>query len=103
MTILIRGMEMPNNGEVIVIHSDGYAERYSRVDISFIDFPISSPCKVVKVPPHGRLIDADALIELYEPAPAGVNEWEWERYKTTVGVIRQNIKDAPTVIEAEDE
>ena len=60
--------------------------------------------RVDKVPtPHGRLIDADALLELYEPAPKDINEWEWERYMTTVSVIRQNIIDQPTVIEAEGE
>ena len=91
MSILIKGMDIPKDERIIVVYPDGYTQLLMRSDMAEVPTP------------HGRLIDADALIELYEPAPAGVNEWEWERYKTTVGVIRQNIKDAPTVIEAEVE
>jgi hypothetical protein len=60
-------------------------------------------CPLVQVPPHGRLIDAGELRELYE---------EWENDKEAgididkchvpVPVIRQNIDDAPTVIPAEE-
>lgn len=61
-------------------------------------------CPLVEIPPHGRLIDADELRELYE---------EWENDKEAgididkchvpIPVIRQNIDDAPTVIPAEGE
>lgn len=107
MTILIKSMEMPSccddcwaldeYGDYpvcqITEEQRGYnfRTREKRMD----------KCPLVPVPtPHGRLIDADALMELYEPAPEDVNEWE--HYTTTISVIRQNIKDAPTVIEAEE-
>ena len=52
-------------------------------------------CPLVPVPPHGRLIDADALpwehrgIMLTDPDEWGLKEWD--------------IEHAPTVIEAEEE
>ena len=59
--------------------------------------------EVEEIPPHGRLIDAGELRELYE---------EWENDKEAgididkchvpIPVIRQNIDDAPAVLEAEE-
>lgn len=94
MSLLIKGMEMPNNGEVIVIHSDGYAEKYSRSDVAFIDFPISSPRKVAKIPAHGRLIDADALINhsVMLPRDGG----------SLPVVYLSYLRNAPIIIEAEE-
>ena len=105
MSILIKDMEMPENCcECVVNHkicNHGY--EWLLAHPQYYD---SRPnwCPLVEIPtPHGRLIDADALMELYEPAPEYINEWEWEQYMTPIGVFRENIKDAPTVIEAEEE
>lgn len=51
MSLLIKGMEMPNkkNGAVLIIYPDGRCA-----------FEDGSEYAAVPVPPHGRLIDADA-------------------------------------------
>lgn len=51
MSILIKGMEMPKDGchHMICIYADGTVSTGGRVYMA------------VPVPPHGRLIDADAL------------------------------------------
>ena len=105
MNILIKGMEMPEEnhdyGGVKVwvdlrVYTDG-SVLCRNLAGDFVDL---GKCAVEVPTPHGRLIDADALMELYEPAPEDGNEWE--HYTTTISVIRQNIKDAPTVIESEE-
>ena len=94
MSLFIKGMELPKSGEkIIILTSSGYIE-----DVSG---QVIEGAEAVSIPtPHGRLGDLDALMELYEPAPEDVNEWE--HYTTTISAIRQNIKDAPTIIEAEE-
>lgn len=62
-------------------------------------------CPLVPVPPHGRLIDADALRCLYDPHDYGLDGEqadEHDRYHVSLPVIRQNIDDMPTIIEAKD-
>ena len=78
MSILIRGMEMPTEGyRSYNIYADGRVETYygdKRVSVA------------VNVPPHGRLIDADAL----------------PRFGGRKGLIHASDVDAaPTIIEAE--
>lgn len=86
MSIYIDGMDMPEEGGKIIIAADGSiwvnawpTRGYMRVENA----------KAVPVPPHGRLIDADALA-----AVAGKR----------MGIINiGHIDDAPTVIEADGE
>jgi len=82
MSILIKGVEMPKCcGECYV----GFCKQIGcELSIGFDDYNKSRHhnCPLVPVPPHGRLIDADAL-------PIDI---EWE-----------DILDAPTVIETEEE
>lgn len=54
MSILIKGIEMPHHGMVINIYADG------RVTNHFDEFGYQIGT-AVPVPPHGRLIDVDAL------------------------------------------
>ena len=111
MTILIKGMEMPENCggckffawkrtvgnhcaicEDITFHPtlDGFDVRYDH----------KGDCPLVPVPtPHGRLIDADDLQELY----VNLDDLDISDYDVKITVIRQNIKDMPTIIEAEYE
>ena len=53
-------------------------------------------CPLVPVPPHGRLIDADVLKELYDLGE------EFDYCHVNLPVIRQNIDDMPTIIPAEE-
>lgn len=90
MSILIKGMDMPKEeGRVLKIFPDG------RVAINLND----NVAKAVEIPPHGRLIDADALhysrVRIYheDGTVGGYN----------AVVMSAEIKDAPTIIEAEEE
>jgi hypothetical protein len=58
----------------------------------------------IPVPPHGRLIDADALHEeLYALEYARENEWrDGMREARGVDAARVALLDAPTIIEAEE-
>ena len=87
MSILIKGMEMPKDGMIgVFISSDGNV--YDSMD-DIIG-------TIVSVPPHGRLIDADALRD----------KWIWgdtDRLGHTECVEVIDIDNAPTIIEAEVE
>ena len=89
--ILIRGMDMPKDGtySIVCIYSDG------RVSMPFWGkgMQVVSGITAVPVPPHGRLIDANALTYMTVTEPYGI--------KYTV-VTDDDIDDAPTIIEATD-
>ena len=95
MSILIKGMEMPKtcadcrlttwNGEDTVCP-------FSRV--SALNIGRQVDCPLIEVPPHGRLIDADAFREdwLYN----GANE-----YVYNTNSVLDSIDNEPTVIPAD--
>ena len=103
MSILIKGMEMPKNCDSCM---------FSRRSIHNIDWCVLTEkdlpcdCPIVPVPPHGRLIDADALRLLYDfngYKPTGdMTEEEFDRLMCRLPVIRAIIDEAPTIIEAEE-
>lgn len=88
MSILIRGMEMTKNCDVCFMRD---ACEYS--------MPLGkrlTDCPLVEVPtPHGRLIDADALLEKKNTHIDVLADWRYVRVST--------IEDAPTIIESEVE
>ena len=97
MSVLIRGMEMPKNGETITITicGDGLVfEEWKEPGSVF---------KAVPVPEHGRLIDADVLLE---------REWVHDyKYEGDPGKIKiyveiddivSAVEDAPTIIPADE-
>ena len=53
-------------------------------------------CPLVEVPPHGRLTDAD---EVLNKVTNGIYPDSME-YTIAVGIIEREIKEAPTVLEA---
>lgn len=98
MSVLIKGMEMPSscykchlrqrNGMYIecpVVHA-----RFSVADVNILDFRLKN-CPLVPIPPHGRLIDADALGEFPYNMDFcdGYEADEW-------------VRNAPTIIPAEE-
>lgn len=94
MSILIKGMEMPMDGELLCIdiHPDGKV----CIDLDLLCERIAT---AVPVPPHGRLIDADALFDFI-----------LNIYKTAQGDARKAYRDvldtivaAGDVIEAEED
>lgn len=116
MSILIKGMEMPKHAGVnedkdtvyrciVIAHPDNSAELV-------IDTEFASPYDnghnvkrypLVEVPtPHGRLIDADALIRVIEDNDYTLvaRHNTTDRGMFTVG-IKQAVDEAQTIIEAE--
>ena len=96
MSVLIKGMEMPNkkNGAVLIIYPDGKCA-----------FEDGKTYQAVPVPPHGRLGDLDALIDKFI-----AKYLEHERKGELVfaaAEIKQDIvdliSDAPTIIPAEED
>lgn len=101
MSIVIRGMEMPTS-----CHN---CELSAKVDLSYgigyccqllaemigNNFERKSNCPLIPVPPHGRLIDADALllkIDCHGTNKFGILDED----------IREFINEVPTVIPAEE-
>jgi hypothetical protein len=91
MSILIRGMEMPKRQILAVINPNGLVEVLD-------GNTLIAEFEAVPVPPHGRLIDADALMELY----ADTDDLQLANMKVPIAVIRQNIMDMPTIIQEEE-
>ena len=118
MSVLIKGMEMPTSCYKCpfldyeegfcfasgVKHKSGWYE--SILSPGEIKDGRHKDCPIVPVPPHGRLIDADALRLLYDfngYKPTGdMTEEEFDRLMCRLPVIRAIIDEAPTIIEAEE-
>lgn len=89
MSVLIKGMKMPRScsecGFRLALGCCGNLPQNTRVPT----------CPLIEIPPHGRLIDADAL---KETNPRHMNADV--PYVTEV-TVEEIIDDAPTIIEAE--
>ena len=100
MSILIKGMKMPSK----CLFCPCYDVEFGKCEIthkrqSFRAKP--SDCPLIPVPPHGRLIDADALdTGIFQAGFSYALTRRKLRY--TPGDVRQKIANAPTIIEAED-
>ena len=94
MSIIIKGMKMPENCvDCDIVHEEenAYGEGYIHDNKGRLP-----ECPLVEIPPHGRLIDADAL----EAEPCEVMEVRCWYY--ACGYSHDQIKNAPTIIEAEE-
>lgn len=95
MSIYIKGMEMPREGELLCIniHPDG------KVCIN-LDLSCTKVGTAVPVPPHGRVIDADAFTRTQ-----GFHDFKYANGMVYVGVVEVVglINAAPTIIPAEEE
>lgn len=94
MSILIKGMEMPENcGECLLAKLSPTGEsiycNYSLSTVPWDERPFD--CPLVPVPEHGRLIDADALEALF---------WDGQCYFTEN--IKYKIKNIETIIPADE-
>lgn len=58
MSILIKGMKMPNPGHIVLVEIDENGDVFAAYDGGRTKL---TQHKAIFVPPHGRLIDADAL------------------------------------------
>jgi len=95
MSILINGMEMPRSCNECSMSVDGYCTvvKYPNGDAMNRHYkPLW--CPLIEIPPHGRLIDADALNQT-------IDEVECYSRDPYIGYMSGCIDNAPTIIEAE--
>ena len=92
MSLIIKGMEMPQAGDVIIC---GQIEGKLQCTIVTRDKP-TKWCKASEIStPHGRLIDVDKLVWFIDNHIASGKKWvEFE-------TIKDMINSLPTIIEAE--
>jgi len=90
MSVLIKGMKMPENGSCIQIVIDDDGNVYSAVEKCIMK--MGSIAKAVPVPPHGDLIDRDKLRE---------KEFIHDGDAYAV-VMSRDIRNAPTIIPASE-
>ena len=97
MSVLIKGMEMPTSCGFCPFENhtdDGYECRINGCLTEYQKRP--SDCPPIPVPPHGRLIDADALVvELMDRGVEGLQTDDWHE-------IQQAVADAQTIIPADE-
>ena len=87
MSVLIKGMKMPTSCGACEASGTSVCKVWMRSDNLKVRH---SDCPLVELPPHGRLIDADALMENAQ-------------YKGTHDIVTAwDIVAAPTIIEAEE-
>ena len=96
MSILIKGMKMPTSCAVCPFENYGDCYGGKIKAIMDIDDYVSAGkrhprCPLVEIPPHGRLIDADAL----------ERRTHYDDFDCLV-LDASDINDAPTIIEAEE-
>ena len=89
MGVYIPSMEMPKTDALLHVHADGRAVFYPfSADGEVTEF------QAVPVPPHGRLIDADALTKHIKRDGIASDPF--------VKIVCDYFKDAPTIIPAEE-
>ena len=98
MSVLIKGMKMPTHCTECDFWHDGVFEHcLLNMEIQNGDVPLDegeypNACPLVEIPPHGRLIDADAFIrQLNDGLPDSIQN-----------LITYRISKMPTIIEAEE-
>ena len=101
MSVLIKGMTMPNNCMECKIKAreDGFNKYVCPFSgILCLSMGIQDDCPLVELPSkHGRLIDADLLKNEYP------HDTDWDYPVNTNHYVCESIDSAPTVIEAEGE
>ena len=93
MSILIKGMEMPTCCAGCIV-ACGAKSRTGFIRPFAERLP---DCPLVPVPPHGRLIDADALTNSFNPS----DFWNPDAEDNCFAAIHV-VNCAPTIIEAEE-
>lgn len=111
MSVLVKGMEMPINCDScrIMVFEDTNCdpELFCGCPLVFKAHPQGEDhrpdyCPLVPVPPHGRLIDADALLESIKEAKKKQPEIS-DVYDEDYFAVAEWVAYAPTIIEAEGE
>jgi hypothetical protein len=113
MGVYIKGMEMPISCWECYFQDCGNCilNAHKVVDNCIIEGRIDEDCPLVPVPPHGRLIDADALMKEFEKAENTMANHGQEyacsfmsssqEISTEWYCVEDMLDNAPTIIEAE--
>ena len=119
--VLIKDMEMPDrcfacplcdviDSEVNCVTSHGSYIEYREIDEQTAINGRPFDCPLIPVPPHGRLIDSDALHKLFEDQWHYLQVLDWNENPTAEAMqsginwcINTMHDDAPTIIPAEEE
>ena len=107
MSIIIKGMEMPKScGNCF------FDTRCDNWRLRNWGAPPPDDCPLVPFPPHGRLIDADALMNEFEKAQRTMQQHGREyscsfmsssqELSTEWYCVEDMLENAPTVLEAEE-
>lgn len=95
--VYIKGMEMPTGCSGCPIDSD-ICTLWQELPPERLRDTRPAECPLVTVPPHGRLVDADALLSQYKG-----NVWTAQTdYAEGLRDVVKDIADAPTIIPAEE-
>lgn len=111
--IYISGMVLPKSCTECGCEQEGFwcgvLEGYT--DTKYFDNKRHPNCPLVPVPPHGRLIDADALMQEFEKAQRMMEQHGHEytcsfmssgqEISTEWYCVEDMVENAPTIIEAE--
>ena len=101
MSIIIKGMDMPKNCWMcplsVLYEKPREMLRCKLTKEEVLRYKIDSNCPLIELPPHGRLIDADALVKQMHDNIQKTNN---ARY---AWVDELDIALAPTIIESEEE
>lgn len=95
MDVYIKGMVMPKSCEECLFNTAGVCIINRALEP---DDELTHSCPLVGVPPHGRLIDADALME-HKTLFVELNQQIMSIRTWAVNVC--DIVNAPTILEAE--
>ncbi len=121
MSVIVKDMEMPKNCYTCNLcnyYNEPNQGCYCvalRADLHSTDImkERAKNCPLIKVPPHGRLIDGDALVASFKGSIEECHKWANEieggemyaRVSQSLGTFVEcslRTKGAPTIIEAEE-
>ena len=90
MSILIKNMEMPKDGDVLMVRKDDDGKTYIKVSHTW-----GYSAELIELPPHGDLIDYNFCLKNYELL--------YNDDGNLVYAVRmRDISAAPVIIEAEE-
>ena len=104
MSILIKGMEMPKSCWVCYFQDCGNCllNAHKVVDKCIIEDRLDEDCPLVPVPPHGRLIEDEAVREQIDEWLDSVGDVVVGHGLSYYGELLGCIEDAPTIIPEEE-
>lgn len=108
MSVMIRGMKLPDNCLECPLETDygtcGYYSLFVEAGHDSEVWKRRDDCPLVEVPPHGRLIDADALERMFADIDnAPYSGFDGEEAFYSAADAAQIIRLAPTIIPAEED